>query len=256
MAAYNGSRYIREQIASILSQIKEGDELIVVDDGSGDDTAALIEGFGDSRVRVVRNERNLGVVRSFERALRLASGDILFLSDQDDLWQSDKVRAFLSRFAADPAITLVISNGELIDADGRSLKERLYANGSFATGVLANLLKNRYQGAAMAFRREVAEVVLPFPKGLPMHDSWIGLVNAIIGKAEYLDAPLLSYRRHGGNATTGRRGPGMRILAQRWKLARELVFHAGRLLRAKRELKKKLSWRVAVPASGGYSESK
>ena len=250
MAAHNGSHYIHEQITSILPQLGKADEVIVVDDGSEDDTAALIESFGDSRVRVVRNVHNVGVVRSYERALQLASGNIIFLSDQDDLWHSDKVRAFITRFAADPSVSLVISNGELIDAAGRSLGERLYSNGSVATGVLANLIKNRYQGSTMAFRREVAEVALPFPEGLPMHDSWIGLVNAIVGKAAYLDEPLLFYRRHGSNVTTGKHGPATRILAQRWRLARELVCRAGRLLHAKRDLKKKLSRRMAVPASG------
>jgi len=82
-----------------------------------------------------------------------------------------------------------------------------------------------------------------------MHDSWIGLVNAIIGKAAYLDEPLLFYRRHESNVTTRKHGPAMRMLAQRWKLARELIFRAGRLLHAKRELKKKLDRRVAIPGS-------
>jgi glycosyltransferase involved in cell wall biosynthesis len=250
MAAHNGSRYIHEQIASILPQLGKRDELIVVDDASGDNTTALIESFGDGRVRVMRNVQNVGAVRSFERAVQLASGDIIFLSDQDDIWHSDKVRAFITRFAADPTVTLVIGNGELIDADGRPLGERIYSNGSFATGVLANLLKNRYQGAAMAFRREVAEVALPFPKGIPMHDSWIGLVNAIIGKAAYLDEPLLLYRRHGSNSTVGKHGPIPRMLAQRWTLARELACRAGRLVRARRELKRKRRTVKEIRAAG------
>jgi glycosyltransferase involved in cell wall biosynthesis len=250
MAAHNGAHYIREQIASILPQLGESDELIVVDDGSEDNTTALVKSFGDSRVHIVRNRQNVGVVRSFERALELASGDIIFLSDQDDLWRSDKVRAFITRFAADPTITLIVGNGELIDATGQSLNERLYSNGAVATGVLANLVKNRYQGSTMAFRREVLDVALPFPKGLPMHDSWIGLVNAIIGKAVFVDEPLLFYRRHGGNVTARRHGPPMRMVAQRWTLATELVRRAGRLLQAKRDLKRKLSRIAAVPADG------
>jgi glycosyltransferase involved in cell wall biosynthesis len=250
MAAYNGSRYIHEQIASILLQLGKPDELLVVDDGSEDNTTAIVESFGDTRVRVVKNPHNVGVVRCFERALQLASGDVIFLSDQDDIWHRDRVRAFLARFAADPATTLVLGNGELIDAAGRSLAECLYSKGAVATGVLANLIKNRYQGSTMAFRREVVEVALPFPKGLPMHDSWIGLVNAIIGKAVYLDEPLLFYRRHGSNVTARKRGPATRMLAQRWTLAKELICRAGKLLHAKRDFKRKLSSRVEVPASG------
>jgi glycosyltransferase involved in cell wall biosynthesis len=250
MAAHNGAHYIREQIASILPQLGKSDELIVVDDSSQDNTIALIESFGDSRVRIVRNVHNMGVVRSFERALQVAGGDILFLSDQDDLWHSEKVREFVARFAAYPTITLIIGNGELIGAAGQSLNERLYSSGAVATGVLANLVKNRYQGSTMAFRREVLSVALPFPKGLPMHDSWIGLVNAIIGKAGYLDQPLVFYRRHGANVTAGRHGPPTRMLAQRWTLARALVHRAGRLMQARRDLKKRVGSRAAVPADG------
>ncbi len=250
MAAYNGSRFIREQIASILPQLADHDELIVVDDCSKDNTVALIERFGDSRIRLERNAHNLGVVQTFERALQLVNGDIIFLSDQDDLWHGNKVRAFMTRFDDYPMITMVISNGELIDAAGRSLNGRLYSNGSFATGVLANVIKNRYQGSTMALRREVAEVALPFPRGLPMHDSWIGLVNSIIGNLAYLDESLLFYRRHESTVTTPEHGSGMRMLAQRWNLMMGLVSRAGKLLHAKRELKRKLPSRASFPASG------
>jgi glycosyltransferase involved in cell wall biosynthesis len=250
MAAYNGSRYIHEQIASILPQLEQRDELIVVDDDSEDNTTALIESFADSRVRLVRNEHNFGVTRSFERALQLASGDIIFLSDQDDVWRADKVRTILLAFDSDPRLTLVISGVEVTDLAGNCVFLPVRGRVPFRGGVLRTLVKNSYQGCAMAFRKAVAEASLPFPKDLPMHDSWIGLVNAIIGKAAYLDEPLLFYRRHGSNATTHKHGPATRMLAQRWKLARELVCRAGRLLRARRELKKKLSSGVAVPASG------
>ncbi|HEY2545237.1 MAG TPA: glycosyltransferase family 2 protein [Candidatus Acidoferrum sp.] len=251
MAAYNGSRYIQEQIHSILLQLGERGELIVVNDCSQDDTGDIVEGIRDERIRAIRNPSNLGVIASFERAIQEARGEIIFLSDQDDRWSSDKVRAFLAVFAADPRVTLVVGNGELIDADGQPLEERLYSRGGFSAGVVTNLIKNRYQGSTMAFRREVAEVALPFPKGLPMHDSWIGLVNAIIGRAAFLDEPLLFYRRHGGNVTTRKHGSTMHMLAERWTLAKELVFRVGRLLRAKRDLKRNLGKRVAVPARGG-----
>jgi glycosyltransferase involved in cell wall biosynthesis len=86
MATYNGDRFVREQVESILEQLHPDDELIVVDDASKDDTAALVEGFPDPRLRLFRHERNAGYVRTFEEALTKASGEILLLSDQDDVW--------------------------------------------------------------------------------------------------------------------------------------------------------------------------
>jgi glycosyltransferase involved in cell wall biosynthesis len=237
MATYNGASYVCEQIASILPQLTGESELVIVDDASRDETIAMVESLDDPRIRIISQPHNLGVVRTFERAIREASGDIIFLSDQDDVWHSDKIARMMKAFAADPKTTLVLSNGELIDADRRPLPGRLYKEGMFWSGVLANLVKNRYQGSTMAFRREILEAALPFPDGIPMHDSWIGLVNAVVGRTVYLPESLLFYRRHESNVTTGKRGTILRMASQRWRLGASLLFRLRTMFRVKQNLR-------------------
>jgi glycosyltransferase involved in cell wall biosynthesis len=237
MAVYNGATHIREQLASILPQLGGDDEIVAVDDASQDASVAIIEGFHDERIRIIRLTENRGVVRAFERASREASGKVIFLSDQDDIWRADKIATMMKAFAADPQVTLVLSNGELIDSNGQSMSQPLHGNGRFLPGVLPNLMKNRYQGSTMAFRREVLEAALPFPGGIPMHDSWIGLVNAVIGRTVYLPDRLVFYRRHQSNVTVGRHGPVGRMFAQRLSLAKNLICRMGALARVRWNLR-------------------
>jgi glycosyltransferase involved in cell wall biosynthesis len=246
MATYNGADFVREQIASILPQLGPDDEIVAVDDASQDASVAILEGFHDSRIRIIRQAENRGVVRSFERAIREAAGEIIFLADQDDIWHADKVATMQRAFTSDPGVTLVLSNKELIDSSGHPLSRELYGNGRFLPGVLPNLIKNRYQGSTMAFRRDILEAVLPLPDGIPMHDSWIGLVNAMIGRTVYLPEKLLFYRRHEGNVTIPRHGPLRWMLKQRWRLVSSLALRLGTMIRVKRSLGNRVRGIVAV----------
>jgi glycosyltransferase involved in cell wall biosynthesis len=236
MATYNGASYISEQIASILPQLTGASELVIVDDASSDDTVAIVESLDDPRIRLISQPHNLGAVRTFERAIREATGEVIFLSDQDDVWHPDKVATMMKAFAADPETTLVLSNGEMIDAGGRPLSQRLYKQDRFSSGVLANLVKNRYQGSTMAFRREILAAALPFPSGIPLHDSWIALVNAVIGRAVFLPESLLFYRRHDTNATTARHGTILRMASQRWRLGSSLLLRLKTMIHVKQNL--------------------
>jgi glycosyltransferase involved in cell wall biosynthesis len=199
MAAYNGERYIADQLRSILDQLADGDEVVVMDDASRDRTVSIIEALRDKRVRVIRSSDNRGVVNSFERAIMEAKGDIIFLSDQDDLWKPEKVQRILQAFD-DPAITLVQSDANVIDADGNITAESFCkTRGGFVPGVILNIVRCHYLGCAMAFRRQILSRCMPFPRNIPMHDIWIGIVNAYFGKTAYVDEPLVQYRRHGEN---------------------------------------------------------
>lgn len=254
MAVYNGAQYIREQVASILPQLGGDDEIVAVDDDSQDASVEIIAGFHDERIRIIRLTENRGAVRAFERASREASGKVIFLSDQDDIWHSDKIATMMKIFASDPQVTLVLSNGELIDSNGQSMSRHLYGNGRFLSGVLPNLMRNRYQGSTMAFRREVLEAALPFPDGIPMHDSWIGLVNAVIGRTVYLPERLVFYRRHQRNVTAGRHGPIGRMFAQRLSLAKNLICRMGTLARVRRNLRLRTG-SIADARTGAQSRS-
>jgi glycosyltransferase involved in cell wall biosynthesis len=235
IATYNGEQYVHEQIASILPQLQEQDEIIVVDDCSSDGTVQELAQFEDARMRVLQNENNLGAVRSFERALQMANGDLIFLSDQDDIWRTDKIQKMVEAFDSEPSVTLVISGVEPINTNGDSLAPRAENSSKFRGRVWQTLVKNNYRGCAMAFRRSVAEAALPFPADLPMHDSWIGLVNALIGDVRYVQLPLVRYRRHEMTVTGTRRLTLKERVAGRWALGSNLVRRA-RLLRQRRQL--------------------
>src|SRR5256885_16534565 len=113
MAAYQGERYIALQLHSILEQLSEQDEVIIVDDGSTDATCQEIRRFEDPRIVLLENGQNRGVLRTFESALTRSSGEIVFLSDQDDLWLPKKVETILEAFARDQELMLVASEAIL-----------------------------------------------------------------------------------------------------------------------------------------------
>jgi len=204
MAAYNGGPYVEAQLQSILQQLDSGDEVIVIDDGSKDDTVRRIGQTGDARVRVLRHQRNSGVVATFEDALRCATGKILFLSDDDDLWAPTKARRFIDVFESMPDVEIVSSRVRMIDEHDRPLPDsRINRQGKFAPGFWRNLCINHYQGSAMAIRASLLGRVLPFPgHGSFLHDAWIGTRNDLLGgKVFFIDEDLLFYRRHSSNAS-------------------------------------------------------
>lgn len=217
MATYNGLRWLQPQIDSILSNLRAGDELVIVDDASSDGTWERLLELDDPRVRPVRNEANCGVRATFERALSLTRHDIVFLADQDDVWEPGKRDAFVAEFLADQDCTIVISDSRVIDGDGRiTLDSFMATKGGFAGSPVATILRNRYLGCAMAVRRRVVRAALPIPAKVPQHDIWIGLVASVLGRPRYLARPLLRYRRHGGNASPFRSQSIGRML--RWRV--------------------------------------
>lgn len=204
MAAYNGGLFVEAQLTSILSQLGTNDEVVIIDDGSKDDTVQRIEQIGDVRIRLLRHEKNAGVVATFEDALRCATGDFLFLSDDDDIWAPTKVKRFMEVFAGNPDVEIVSSRVQMIDENNRPLPDsRINREGRFAPGFWRNLYMNHYQGSAMAIRASLLGEVLPFPgQGSFLHDAWIGTRNELLGgKAYFIDEDLLFYRRHAKNAS-------------------------------------------------------
>ena len=152
MAVYNGAAYLLPQFESILTQLRTADEVVVVDDASQDDSADVLRNLSDSRLHVYRNETNLGVLASFEKALKLAHGDILFLSDQDDLWLPGKVDKIIEVFSLNPEITLVTSDAQIIDKCGLVVAESFFAQrGHFAIG-----------GFAQPFQKQISWLHISF----------------------------------------------------------------------------------------------
>lgn len=227
MATYNGEAYIEQQLKSILPQLGVHDEIILVDDHSVDSTLDIVGQINDARIKVHRNEANMGVRRSFEKAIGLTGGQIIFLSDQDDVWHPEKVARFAEAFGRSPQVTLVLSDAAVVDKHGNVLVSSFFGQrGAFVPGVVANLIKNKYLGCVMAFRRSLVTRILPFPASIPQHDMWIGLVNGIYGEACYLGAPLVEYRRHDSNASqasSNKRASLGKMIVWRWALVTSLV---------------------------------
>jgi glycosyltransferase involved in cell wall biosynthesis len=213
MAIFNGVRFLTKQLDSILGQLSDRDELVIVSDGSTDRTHEIIEKRADPRIRLIKQACNQGVVVAFENAVHNATGDIIFFSDCDDIWAPDRVAKTREAFLEHEDASVVIANITLIDEDDNSIeKDDRLTRHPFDTRFLSNLVANRFQGSAMAVRSQLLPEVLPFPKKkLFIHDAWIGAVCALKGrKTVYLSEPLLYYRRHGAN-DSGNMSPFQRI---------------------------------------------
>lgn len=213
LAAYKGERYIAEQLNSILCQLGENDEIIVSDDFPAGKTREAVAEIHDKRIRYIEGQGK-GVVRNFENALNACTGDVIFLSDQDDVWMPDKVQKVLAeiRNGAD----LVLHDAAVTDGSLNITDPSFFAvhgsNASFAK----NLIRNSFVGCCMAFTRKVMADSLPFPNELPMHDWWIALAAMKKGyKTVLLPESLIKWRRHGENVTGGKTSTVQKI---KWRL--------------------------------------
>ena len=198
IATYNGEKYIKDQLDSILVQLKADDEVIISDDSSTDKTIEIIKSLNDKRIVLYANQKFKSPIFNFENSLSYARGDYIFLSDQDDIWVANKVQVMKS-FLVD--FDLVLSNTDIIDANGNILKKSFYKMNGSQKGLLKNMVKNSYLGCTMAFNQKILQKSLPFPKDIAMHDWWIGLIAEIYGETYFIDEKLIHYRRHGSNAS-------------------------------------------------------
>jgi glycosyltransferase involved in cell wall biosynthesis len=212
LCTYNGAAYLPDQLVSIAAQRRLPDELVVRDDASTDNTPALIQAFAARAPFPVRFERNadrLGSTRNFDGAIAACTGDLIAVSDQDDVWRPDKLSTIERRFAESPGVGLVFSDADLVDAALNPIGARLWARIGFdrrlrhvwrTRGALTALVPGRIvTGATMAFRSTFRALVLPTPDGIaPMiHDGWIALAIAAVAGVAFIEEPLVAYRQHG-----------------------------------------------------------
>ena len=210
MCTYKGAAYLREQLESIAAQTRTPDELVISDDQSTDDTLRLIEEFAATAgfaVRLSVNESNLGTAKNFEKAISLCRGDVILLSDQDDVWHRDKLESFERIFEAKPQLSLVFSDAELVDETLRLFDETLFERVQFddrkqrlvksGRAFEVQLSENLICGCTVAFRAKLKELVLPISGNGPLvHDGWIVLLIAAAGEIDFINRPLLKYRQH------------------------------------------------------------
>ena len=198
MATYNGGKYLREQLDSFLAQTRLPDELVITDDCSTDDTLAIVEAFAASspfEVRWERNEENLGYTGNFNKALMKATGDLVFLSDQDDVWFPEKLER-LERYALDDPEALVVMNDAAL-TDGELNDTGLTKLGQIASADMRD--SSFVMGCCAAVRRELLDLCLPIPAGYKGHDGWIVKMAEGVGRKRLFRDVLQWYRRHEEN---------------------------------------------------------
>ncbi len=215
LAAYNGEKYIGEQLSSILPQLSEDDEIVVSLDPSTDSTQEIINSLADSRIRLIDGEGR-GLIKNFENAIKNCRNDIIFLCDHDDVWLPDKVVRVKEEFQKDSDLLLVMHDARIVDGNLNETAASMFEIRDSKTGILKNIIKNSYMGCSMAIRKEALNFILPFPEKLPMHDQWIGLMCEKKGKVKLINEPLMLYRRHGDNASKMSHASFLQML--KWRL--------------------------------------
>ena len=202
MATHNGERFIRRQLETILVQLAKDDEVVISDDSSTDGTLEIIRSFADHRIRLFTGNTFFTPTFNFENALRKATGDIIVLADQDDIWLDGKMAAIREKFAQKPAGPYLIAlDGYVVDETEQVTDDSIFAKLNVGTGFWKNVFDNRYLGCCLAFSRELLNAALPFPRRIPMHDMWLGQLCALIGVTEFVPVKTIKYRKHAASLT-------------------------------------------------------
>ena len=214
LCTFNGHKYLKEQILSILGQELAVDEIVICDDCSSDETFNIIKDFQESNKSVKwtvhQNLYTLGVTRNFERALSLCTGDIIFLSDQDDIWLPHKTRRIVDFFERNPMVNLVFTDASLIDDKGKQKTNRTYFDACglrqlkrvWESGLqfeIENVIQ-RLLGATIGLRRSFVQQCLPFSKEVNnYHDGQLAMHSVVQACNGMIDECLIQYRIHESN---------------------------------------------------------
>jgi glycosyltransferase involved in cell wall biosynthesis len=227
MATYNGEKFLRTQLDSIVNQTHSLVEIIITDDCSTDNTWPVIQEYKnrDSRIKAIRNEINIGYTRNFEKAIGVAQGKYIAFCDQDDIWHHEKIEILLKSVEG---YGLCFSDSELIDEEGRLLGKKLsdLKNVESYTNCLPFLIGNCVPGHACLVNREALMKALPFP-GFFVYDWWLAFYFSCAGKINFVKTPLVQYRQHQNNsvaavkiqgAKRNKIGKAQRIQSIRWRM--------------------------------------
>lgn len=229
MCTYNGARYVIEQLQSIEQQTYLPDEVIICDDCSQDDTVSLIQTYAKSSklaIKLFQNQTNLGYKQNFAQSFKLADGDIIFFSDQDDVWHPSKIERCVNAFAHNPRLGMAIVNANVVDQSlqpfGQMVTDLHGFDQSlphmFAPVPNYEFVLSRgypiFYGFLMAVHRSLKEVILPIPEDYP-HDRWAGTIAAAISDVLFLPEPLAEYRQHNHQTSGNKKAKGLQKLRGR-----------------------------------------
>ncbi len=207
MATYNGAKYLLEQMDSILSQTVFDIEIIVCDDCSTDETWSILQSYAknDSRIHCYRNNSNLGFKKNFEKAISLCQGELVALSDQDDIWEKNHLEVLQNLIGN---YDIACGNAELIDKEGNKIGKRLNEINYFYKCPRNEKIPYRifysngcFQGASMLIKRNFLKQALPIPNDIKYHDIWLSALACFKNGLVYSHAIITRHRRHETNAS-------------------------------------------------------
>lgn len=207
LATYNGSKFIREQLDSILTQSMDDFEIIVSDDCSTDNTFQILQEYADKddRFKIFQNRQNLGFKKNFEHILSLCNGEFIAFCDQDDIWEPNHLETLYKNIEDNDCIG---ANSLIIDEKGDSQGDtllkylRIHVMPKDAEQLFQHeLYSNVIQGTASLIRASLVKQALPIPDSIKYHDYWLALIAGLNGKCTYIKDVVLKYRRHSSNAS-------------------------------------------------------
>lgn len=201
LCTYNGERFLSQQLDSIVNQSYSQIEIIAVDDCSTDNTVSILQKYAEeySFIQVFENSENIGYINNFEKALKLCSADLIALSDQDDIWASDKIEKQVKAIGDN---LLIYHDSEFVNEEGVSMKKKmsdivnLYRGDRPETFLFFNCLS----GHSILLKKQLRDEMLPFPQAY-FHDWWIGYVATNLGTIDFIDQCLVKYRQHAYSGT-------------------------------------------------------
>jgi len=203
MCTYNGSKYIREQVESILNQSYSNIELIISDDCSTDDTYGILQTYSeqDVRIKLYKNEQNLGYNLNFSLGCTKASGNYIAIADQDDVWENEKISLLVRELESDPKIVLVHALSARFTDKGKKHLKSLKIFRPFRGNDCRQLfLLNRISGHNVLVRSSLMNQSIPFPTGV-FYDWWLALNACTKGTVSVVERVLTWHRIHEQNAT-------------------------------------------------------
>lgn len=209
MATYNGEKYIVEQIDSIINQTYKNWNLLIRDDNSTDRTLEIIKNYQkkDDRIRILDNNKvNLGIVKNFEKLLKISESELIMFSDQDDIWKKGKIKTYLKKLEEVKRVEnekiMIHSNSNLYKKKKKKLD--LFISDRFTEQKLENIFFNFFvQGSTIMITKSLKEFILPFPKEVYIHDRYIHLLTDIFFKRIFINESLMDYRQHENNQIGG-----------------------------------------------------
>ena len=213
MAVYNGSKFIKKQLNSLLDQTRSADEVIIVDDVSTDNTFEIVKEFIKNNDlinwKLFKNEFNSGYKKNFHKAVSLTTGDIIFTCDQDDIWCDRKLETLEKIFESDSDVLAVSTAFSLIDDNDRQIDDKNSSDYGLINIPLNSLLQkikletvirsNISPGCTSAFRKRVAEIFVSSSANKIQHDYEINLIAAALNGLYFYNTPLINYRIHENN---------------------------------------------------------